>query len=460
MPARIALSEVLAALSYALDLTDGQSAGHTVRACLIGMRLAHEAGLEPAERSALYYALLLKDAGCSSNAARLCQLFGTDDRTLKPRLKAVDLQRRLELALQTFRTTALGGSLTDKLRHTLGIARAGDVLGEIMTLRCERGADIARRLGFPEESSLAIRHIDEHWNGRGHPDGLSGGAIPLMARIACLAQTFELFNHRSGLAAALRMVRRRRSRWFDPDLADLVLGWRRDYYFWDRLAHGDLASEVMGEEPASHARSVSDQGLDTIALAFADIIDAKSPYTCAHSRNVAAYSVAIARQLGLDAAAQRRVQRAGLLHDIGKLGVSNSILDKPAALDSAERAAVERHPFHTWEILSRVPAFREFAWPAALHHERLDGTGYPWRLTGNRLDITARILGVADVYEALTADRPYRTGLPWVESSRILWKGRGSWFDPAVLDALRTAHESAGGMPGSDVQVTGPTAAA
>jgi HD-GYP domain-containing protein (c-di-GMP phosphodiesterase class II) len=126
--------------------------------------------------------------------------------------------------------------------------------------------------------------------------------------------------------------------------------------------------------------------------------------------------------------------------------VSNSILDKPGQLTASERTAVERHPFFTWEILSRVPAFRDFAWSAALHHERLDGSGYPWHLTGHRLDMTARILCVADVYEALTADRPYRASLSGDESSRILAQGRGTTFDPAVLDALTSCRRSVADM--------------
>jgi HD-GYP domain-containing protein (c-di-GMP phosphodiesterase class II) len=161
---------------------------------------------------------------------------------------------------------------------------------------------------------------------------------------------------------------------------------------------------------------------------------------------VAAYALGIAREMKLDSATQHRVYRAGLLHDIGKLGVSNSILDKPGHLTSSERTAVERHPFFTWDILSRVPAFRDFAWSASLHHERLDGSGYPWHLSGNRLDITARILCVADVYEALTAERPYRAGLPWEESSRILDEGRGIAFDPAVLDALASCRRAVANM--------------
>lgn len=455
MPARISLSEVLSALSYALDLTDGQPAGHTLRSCLIGMRLGRDVGFGGEQRSALYYALLLKDAGCSSNAARLTQLFGTDDRLLKPRMRDVDRHDFIELLVNTIRTVAMGRGVPDKMRHLLGLVRAGDFASEVMELRCERGADIASRLGFPQSTAEAVRHLDEHWNGKGHPQGLKGPSIPMMSRIAAIAQVADAYNHRSGMRAALKVLKQRSGSWFDPQLVNIVQGWARDPEWWAQLGGTDLTAEVMGEEPEAHARWVTDEDLDVVARAFADIIDAKSPYTYSHSRNVAAYALGIARELRLDADMQRRAYRAGLLHDIGKLGISNTILDKPAPLDATERAAVERHPFYTWEILSRVPAFRDFAWPAALHHERLDGSGYPWHLGGNRLDLIARILGVADVFEALTANRPYRSGLPWDQAWAILSQGRGRAYDGAVLDALAAFRAST-----PDMTVVAPLAAA
>ncbi|HEY8309981.1 MAG TPA: HD domain-containing phosphohydrolase [Gemmatimonadaceae bacterium] len=426
-----------------------------MRSCLIGMRMGREIGLSGTDNAALYYALLLKDAGCSSNAARLCQLFGTDDLELKPRMKVVDRQNKVALAVQTARTVALDGDISDKVRHFVGVARSDGVMKEIMGLRCERGADIAMRLGFPQATAEAVRHLDEHWNGRGHPEGLSGTSIPVMSRVANLAQVVDVFHQHDGTKAAIRVARARSGTWFDPSLVERIVSWRHETSWWERLDDTDPTDEVMAAEPTSHVRWVNDEDLDVIARAFADIIDAKSPYTYSHSRNVAAYALGIARQMQLDAATQRRVYRAGLLHDIGKLGISNSILDKPGRLTDSERTTVERHPFFTWEILSRVPAFRDFAWSAALHHERLDGRGYPWHLSGNRLDMTARILCVADVYEALTAERPYRAAMPWEESSRILAQGRGTEFDPAVLDALTACRMSV-----ADMRMLTPLAAA
>src|SRR5690606_32241462 len=151
---------------------------------------------------------------------------------------------------------------------------------------------------------------------------------------------------------------------------------------------------------------------DLVARSFAEIADAKSPFTGRHSVLVAAYADVIADAYGLDGEERGRLRRAGLLHDVGKLGVSNRILDKPGGLAPEERQEMERHPLYTWEILSRVGEFGEFARTAALHHEKLDGSGYPWRVPGDRLPASARVLVVADTLEALTAERPYRRGLP------------------------------------------------
>ena len=432
----ISLSEVLSALSYALDLTEGQLPGHTNRTCVIGMRLGEELGLPPAEKTALYFALLLKDAGCSSNAAKMAALFGSDDRLVKQRMKLVDWHQPVELALRTAQLCGVGQSVGDRVRHFLGIARTPDVTREVMQIRCDRGADIALGLGFPGATAAAIRALDEHWCGLGQPTGLKGDSIPVLARIANIAQTVDVFHSAGGVRAVTRVIRARRGRWFDPQLVDLVLGWRRDRDFWQRLTGAVLRDTVLALEPGAHIRRVDSDGLDVVAMAFAEIIDAKSPFTARHSFNVAEYAQRIAAQLGLSPVERRRLHRAGLLHDIGKLGVSNRILDKPGKLDAEERAAVEHHPRFTWEILQRVDAFGDFAWLAAVHHEKLDGSGYPWGLGSDHLDLPSRILAVADMYEALSADRPYRAGMTHEKAMEILIREKGTKLCATAVDGL------------------------
>ncbi len=433
----VSTSEVLSALSYALDLTEGQAPGHTLRSCVIGMRLGEEAGLSADDRSALYYALLLKDAGCSSNAARMAALFASDDRVVKPGLKLQDWHKRVRLAFATARQVGRGLPLATRVKQFLTIARTPDMTRDLIRLRCERGAEIAERLGFPTATVGAIRSLDEHWAGRGHPDGLRGEEIPLLARIVLLAQTLDGFRTLRGSGAALAAARARSGTWFDPALVRIATTWRGDAGWWGALHDPGINATVVALEPRDRLRYVDEPALDGIANAFAEIIDAKSPYTYEHSAGVSSYAIRIARQLGFLAGAQRRIARAGWLHDIGKLGVSNRILDKPGPLTSDERRTLERHPVYTFEILSRVAAFSEFSLMAALHHEKLDGSGYPWRQGSARLDLAARILTVADMYDALTAHWSYRAAFPPAAALTVLRRDVASGkLDARVVDAL------------------------
>ncbi len=443
----IAASDVLPALSHALDLTEGQPLGHSVRSCVIGMRLGEEAGLDAERLGALYYALLLKDAGCSSNAARLATLFGSDDQVVKPRMKVVDWDDRLQLALATWRHSGMRQSLGARVRHFVTIARTESMTRDLINVRCERGAEIARRLGFPEATQEAIRSLDEHWNGGGHPVGLRGEAIPLLARIVNLAQTMEVFWGTEGPAGVLAMLEARRGTWFDPDLVDRALVLVRDASVSAALASPEVTDVVASLDPTSGHHQLDEAGLDALAEAFAGIIDAKSPYTARHSSGVAMYAVAIGRRLHFDEPGLVRLRRAALLHDIGKLGVSNRILDKDGPLDATERAAIEQHAMHTWEILRRVPCFSDFARQAAQHHERLDGTGYPWGLTADELDLPSRILAVADTYEAVTAHRPYRAGMSVDEALSVLEHRKWRHLDPHVVEALASAVTGEGVDP-------------
>lgn len=438
----VSLTEVLSALSRALDLTEGATVGHTMRSCLIGMRLAEEAGIGAAARSALYYAILLKDAGCSSNAGRMASLFGSGDQWVKPRMKMVDWHHHIRLAITTAMTVGRGRSMRERARQFMGIARSKDMTRDLILIRCDRGAEIARQLGFPAETAEAIRSLDEHWCGLGYARGLSGGDIPLLARIANLSQTLEVFFTRGGPRAALAVARKRSGTWFDPALVKHVRRWKRDKAWWTLLA-GDVTQAVHDAEPSDRVMIVDGDGLDAVCRAFADIIDAKSPFTFRHSTRVADVAREVARYCGFDDTEQRRIYRAGLLHDIGKLGVSNTILDKNGPMTPEERVQMELHPRFTLEILERVSPFRRFARTASLHHEKLDGSGYPFGVKGEDMDLPARILVVSDIYDALTSDRPYRKGMHESRAMEILESERGTKLCPTALDALAALRADA-----------------
>ncbi|MBA3347396.1 MAG: HD domain-containing protein [Actinobacteria bacterium] len=430
-------SEVLSALSYALDITEGQPPGHAVRSCLIGMRLAEELGLDDHARSALYYALLLKDAGCSSNAAKICSLFRGDDFRFKHDSKLVDWTRSSDNFFLTLRHVAPAGSPVARAAALLRLGLSQGTQKDIFATRCERGADIALELGYTEATAAAIRALDEHWDGRGQPAGLRGEEIPLLGRILCLAQSVDVFAVTEGIAAAFRMARERRGTWFDPELVRALEAIEGDGYFWARLASDDLAELVREVEPPDDVVVADEAALDRIAGAFARVIDAKSPFTARHSERVAEIAVGIGAVLDLEHDVLRRLRRAALLHDIGKLGTSNLILDKPGRLTDEERLEMQRHPAHTREFLARVEAFAELADDAGDHHEKLDGSGYPRGLRGEELSLAARILAVADIFEAMTAARPYREPLPVGDVLAHLDGDGGTKLDVGCVAALR-----------------------
>jgi HD-GYP domain-containing protein (c-di-GMP phosphodiesterase class II) len=411
-PETVRVSEVIAGLSRALDITEGHPQGHAARSCIIGMRIADLLDLPEEARTDLFYALLLKDVGCSSNAARVYQLFGGDDHAAKRAVWLRDWRRLIEKAGYGFGYAGRGEGFTGRLRHLLRLAAAGPgAERELFRVRCERGAAIALDLGLSASAAAAIRAMDEHWDGGGQPTGLRGEAIPLLARIIGLAQVLEIFSDQGGVASAREVARRRTGRWFDPAVVAAIQPLFDDAGFWSALQRQDPMQLVAGAEPsplhvrADHAR------LDRIAEAFASVIDAKSPYTSHHSRRVARYAGVIGTRLQFDEGSLVRLRRAALLHDIGKLGVPNRILDKPGTLSADEWSVVRLHPAHTFHILQAVPLFRGFASDASYHHEKLNGAGYPYAMAGIGLSPTARILAVADITDALLADRPYRAGL-------------------------------------------------
>jgi putative nucleotidyltransferase with HDIG domain len=429
----IRLSDVVAALSHALDLTGGQPRGHAERTCLIAMRLAAQLDLDEGTRSSLFYAALLKDAGCSSTAARVAALYGGDDTVAKSHRKRVDFASTPEAFSHLLQTVAPGRSPLRKARHIgrmLAFGREGS--RTIVELRCERGADVARAVGVDEIAATAILHVDERWDGRGAPQGLAGEDISLAGRLLALAQCAAVFWPDGGAPAVAEIARRRRGTWFDPALVDELLLLERDAAFWDTL----LEPQVAALEPAERIVLAGEDRIDRVAEAFATVVDAKSPFTAAHSAGVAQIAAGLARTLDLPAVEQRRLHRAGLLHDIGKLGVSSAILDKPGKLEPDEWTVMRRHPQWSLQILQQIPAFLELAHIAAAHHERLDGSGYFRGLRGEHLDLPSRILAVADVAEALSSARPYREALDADAVLEIMRRDAGTSLDPVAFAAL------------------------
>jgi putative nucleotidyltransferase with HDIG domain len=437
-PVRVKMSEVMSALSFALDLVEGQPEGHAIRACIIGMRLGKELGLPSIRRSALFYGLLMKDLGCSSNAAKMCFLFDADDRLTKGKIKTVNWRSFAQQMRFAVKNVAPGKPSIVKVMRLLGIAAAGDRAGrELIQVRCDRGAKIARGFGLSEETAQAIHALDEHFDGGGYPDGLIGDKIPLAARIMGLAQSAEVFLRQRGFQAMRDMVAERRGTWFDPELTELLLSIGETDPIWEQLRN-DPMEQLASVEPEDRVMVADDGRLDAIASGFAEVIDAKSPWTFQHSRGVAEVASGMGRVLGLSSKELRDLNRAALLHDVGKLGISNLILDKPGKLTPEELSEMRKHTIYTRDILLKINVFSELAELAASHHERLDGSGYHRGLAAPQLSQSARILCVADMYEALAAKRQYRKDLTNGEVMEILKKSSPAGLCPETLGALIT----------------------
>lgn len=434
----VTLSELLGALSHALDLTEGQPAGHCVRCSRIGVEIGRAIRLGEQEITELYYVLLLKDLGCSSNAARICELYLTDDLSFKQDFKLIDgsLSQALRFVLSH---TGLKAGLAERFRAIVNIFQnGGEIARELIETRCHRGADIARKMRFSEPVAEGIQNLDEHWDGSGKPLGLSGTAIPIYSRIALLAQVIDVFQVANGPEAAVREAKNRSGIWFDPDLVAAFESLAARPAFRDMLG-SDGHECAVSHAPAQASLPIDEDYLDDIAAGFAQVVDSKSPYTAGHSERVTLFTDMIAEELAFSAEQRRKLKRAALLHDIGKLGVSNTILDKPGKLDDAEWEIMRMHSAHSEAILSRIGAFRSLAPIAGAHHERLDGKGYPRGLAGDQISLETRLITTADIFDALTADRPYRAAMSITKALGIMSGMVGTQIDASCFAALQRA---------------------
>ena len=434
----VPVAPVIAALSQALDLSTGQPLGHSMRSCVLGMRIASEIGLSAQVRSDLFYALLIKDCGCSSNASATFHALGSDDLKAKRDVKTTDWTRlgfeSLQYALSHVapgkpfleRSRALFQLAVNQKQHTKNVTK----------IRCERGSTLARLMELSEATAGAILSLDEHWDGQGNPDGLRRLEIPILSRIMLLAQTLENYFALEGPEAALAVIGKRSRKWFDPDLVLAACSIAKRGELWRDLTAEDPTALVLDLEPKRFTRKTNEATLDSICLAFAQVVDAKSPFTFNHSNGVANAAVSIARTLGMPRERVIFMRQAALLHDLGKLGVPNTILEKPGKLEESEWQVMRQHPFYTWKVLRQMPGMEEMSEVAASHHEKLNGKGYFRGLEAEQLSLESRILAVADVFDALSAKRPYRDSLPRETVFEILRKDGPQALDSDCVEAL------------------------
>ena len=220
-------------------------------------------------------------------------------------------------------------------------------------------------------------------------------------------------------------------------MVDLFLELAQEEGFWATLESPTLRELLLQMEPQALEIWIDESRLDTVIDIFADAVDVKSPFTGTHSRGVATVAEALARQMRLSDQEITEIRRGALLHDLGKMMVPNSILDKPGKLDSSEWETIRLHPYQSQRILERIEPLRNLAVLAGAHHERLDGSGYFRNLKGDDIPLGARILAVADVFHALSEDRPYRERMETDEIISTMEKSLGTHLDPECFTVLK-----------------------
>ena len=403
--APVRLAELVAALSLGIDLGFGQPMEHVLRQCLIALRLAEAVGLGEEERAVVYYTALLVNVGCHTDAHEQAKWFG-DDIALKS-VKYDHEPRSLRMAATGMRFLGSGHPPLHRFRLGLSFALSGHrEVDNMIAHHAAIARTMAEQLSLPEEVVEALGAAYERWDGRGWPGELEAEEVPLASRLVHIAEFIEVANRLGGVAAAQQLARARRGGDFDPALADVVdaeadviLSGLDTVGVWGAVIDAEPALTVM----------LAGERFDAALLAVANFVDLKSPYFLGHGRAVSELAAEAGKLFGLAEADVRLLRRAGLVHGLGRLGISNAILDKTGTLGAGEWERVRLQPYLTDRMLHQSEALAPVARIAVQHRERLDGSGYPRGLSGAGISREARILAAADAYQAMREPRPYRS---------------------------------------------------
>jgi HD-GYP domain-containing protein (c-di-GMP phosphodiesterase class II) len=413
----VRIAELVATLSYAADLGLGQPMEHCMRQTVIALRLADLAGADDRDREATYYLGLMMNAYCHADAAEQAKWFGDDISFKGDGFETLDMSTARMVSFLVRRVGSHGSGVARAKRLAAFPVAGQKLVVAFLTTHSTLGAQFAQQIGLDDAVCVAMRQAYEQWDGRGQPNHLRGNEICLPARLVQLASPVEIFSRRHGVEAAVTIARKHRGTQFDPEVVDLFCA--HAPVLLDGLDQNASWDAVLDAEPPL-AASVNGSDLDDVLEAIADLVDLKSPYLAGHSRGVANLAGEAARVSGLTDADVVTLRRAGFIHDLGRLGVSNAIWDKPGPLSEAEHERVRLHPYLTDRMMARVTSLGPSREIASRHHERLDGSGYPRGLTAASLTPSDRLLAAADVYHAMTEPRPHRGPLDSDQASREL----------------------------------------
>ncbi len=367
MKDEIDFRQIVHALSDTLDLVGVDEVQHGKRVAFMVMECGRGLGLTRKQQDRLYHAALLHDCGVSS--------------------------------------TAVHRSLVSEL----------DWSGS--EEHCRRGFTLLSSHELFADLAPLIRHHHCHWSeldrlGLDQETAMINNLIYLCDRVDALVAQHGLDDLLFSNQQIRDTINAYRSTFFDPELVEVFLTVSASEFFWLTLQPRHLNIFLAEMAMAPKPREVAPASLLRIAMLFAAIVDAKSPFTVEHSLGVSRLAKHLGLLLEMPATACAAMEVAGLLHDLGKLRVPDEILEKPGPLTARERATMKQHSFESYQILRRIDGFQAIAEMAACHHETLGGEGYPFHRLGTALSAEARVIAVADIFQALAQNRPYRASMP------------------------------------------------
>lgn len=364
----IKLGQLLSSLSLALDIAENRYFGHSRRTAYIAYTIAKEMNFSEEEIVNTYYASLIHDIGMAGQMSRYSVIEIHFDDVLKKD------------------HCSLGGKVVSKL------PLSSDIIDYIL-------------------------YHHEEWDGSG-VYGLSGDDIPLPAQIIHLADFFELFflrrheemEQKIELELVKEWINTYKNKMFNEEICDTFLSIVERDKFWFDLQPQNIRGALNIIEPDKNT-TIDIYDLKRISQAFSILIDSKSPFTYEHSQGIAKITNKFSTYLGYNPLMVEKLEIAANLHDIGKLNVPNSILEKPGKLSEEEFQIIKAHPYYTKLILKQVEGIEDIAEWAGNHHEKLNGKGYPEKLDYRSITKEDQVIVLADIYQALTEDRPYRKGM-------------------------------------------------
>ena len=428
----IRTAELVGALSIATDLGTGQPLEHALRAAVLAVRLGELAGAPAQVLADAYYVALLHASGCTSNGHEATQLFG-EDIEHRGAYYLIDSTDRTQVL--AFYKAYVGPGRSPEVRETMIEAALANPerARESFAAMCEVAQRFAGWLSLRPEIQASLEYVFARWDGRGLP-GIAGDEIPLSMRLLHVARDISLFLSAAGPDEARGVIEARTGAAYDPRLGRLAT--QNFAALLDGLDDTRMWEQAIECEPAPW-QWISGDGIDTAFGAYTAIAGLKSPWLREHGSDVAALAEAAAWRMGLAADAVALIRRGALAQDLGRVGVSNAIWEKPGALGFGEWERVRLHPHFSERAFAQSAALAPIGLLAGAHHERLDGSGYPRGSRASGLDENARILAAADCYAAMRAARPYRAALDAADAeAELLCEARQGRLADDAVDAV------------------------